>query len=239
MVDIKVTYETLFDLLRREKSKNELQEIDSTFYVDVVMYLRSKQNMLSNSSATVSRAEQEKIRIQLKNIKRILRELYEIREKKILNLAVSKVRTGSSLIDTSKLLNEERGLYEETVSILEKYKKGVLYRLTNYEIPSVSSHSTFQIRKEPEVVENDDLNEDESYPEPQVQNTQKIEIKQEVEKKEDIFDSENKKVKFLCNLPRFMGMDKKIYGPFEKGTTNELPSVVAELLYKKGRVEII
>lgn len=231
MANIKVTYETLFDLLRREKSKNELQEIDPTFYVDVVMYLKSKQDMLTNSSAMVSGAEQEKIRIQLKNIKRILRELYEIREKKILNLAMNKVKTGSNLIDTSKLLIEERGLFEECVSILEKYKKGILSRLTNYELPSVSFHSGFQIHSEPEInTENDE--------EP-THFSEKSEIKLEAEKKEEISFDENKKVRFLSNLPRFMGLDKKVYGPFEKGTVNELPANVAELLSKKGRVEIL
>ena len=233
MADIKVTYETLFDLLRREKSKNELQELDSTFYVDVVIYLKSKQIILNTDSSTVSRAEQEKIRIQLKNIKRILKELYEIREKKILNLAMNKVRTGSSLIDTSKLLNEERGLYEESVSILEKYKKGILSKLTNYELPSVKS-SNYSTPSET-FTESDEFDESEEFE----NNEKSVAFKIHETNEEPEIVSGSMKVKFLTNLPRFMGLDKKVYGPFEKGTTNELPSTVAELLSKKGRVEIV
>ena len=234
MADIKVTYETLFDLLRREKSKNEIQEMDPTFYVEVVMYLKSKQDILNTDSSTVSRAEQEKIRIQLKNIKRILRELYEIREKKILNLAMNKVRTGSSLIDTSMLLNEERGLDEESVMILEKYKKGILSRLTNYDLPNVKSEHFIPSAQTHSINEQEE-SEDYETEEKQIETPVLVQEKKE----EPELNAEITKVKFLSNLPRFMGLDKKVYGPFEKGTTDELPSSVAELLSKKGRVEIV
>ena len=46
MVEVNITYETLFDLLRRERSRNELQELEETFYEDVKKYLEEKQNML-------------------------------------------------------------------------------------------------------------------------------------------------------------------------------------------------
>jgi DNA replication initiation complex subunit (GINS family) len=42
MADVKITYETLFDLLRREKNRNELQQLDPSFYLDVVSYLKEK-----------------------------------------------------------------------------------------------------------------------------------------------------------------------------------------------------
>jgi DNA replication initiation complex subunit (GINS family) len=104
MVDVKITYETLFDLLRRERGRDEIQELDPGFYDDVLTYLTDKKAILDGISDPES-SEAEKTRIQLQNIKKIVKELYERREKKILLLAINKIRTGSNVIDTSFLMN--------------------------------------------------------------------------------------------------------------------------------------
>ena len=41
------------------------------------------------------------------------------------------------------------------------------------------------------------------------------------------------------NLPKFMGADKKVYGPFEKGEQVSLPKSISELLVSKGRADTI
>lgn len=38
---MKITYEFLFDLLRAEREKRYLQELDKTFYQDIVEYMKS------------------------------------------------------------------------------------------------------------------------------------------------------------------------------------------------------
>lgn len=202
MAEIKVTYETLFDLLRREKGRNELQDLDKSFYEDVSSYLQEKNKSLSTSS---SRGEQEKIKIQVKNVKKILKELYELREKKIINLASSKVRTNSNLIDTSKLLEKEKRFFEEACELFSKYKVEILERITG------------------EQFQSDVLVEQEKKEEP-------------APKKEEV-SSEEIKIKILNDLPRFLGTDKKIYGPFNKGDVATMPSATAELLLNKNRAE--
>ncbi len=227
MVDVKITYETLFDLLRREKGRNELQALDSSFYSDVMTYLKDKQKILTGqdtSSSLYSRGEHEKIKIQIKNIKKILTELYELREKKILNLAVNKVKTGSELIDTSNLLVEEKRFFSEACIFLEKYRTGVLEQILSLDFPSkefndfVSNASRVEEKKEEVKIEEKDYAE--SLP--------------VVASK-----SENLKVRLTCDLPKFIGTDKGIYGPFKKDEEAELPSAVAELLMKKGRATSI
>ncbi|PIN80004.1 hypothetical protein COV13_04370 [Candidatus Woesearchaeota archaeon CG10_big_fil_rev_8_21_14_0_10_32_9] len=235
MVDVKITYETLFDLLRREKGRNELQGLESTFYTDVITYLKDKQKILhgqDSKSPLYSRGEQEKIRIQIKNIKKILRELYELREKKILNLAVNKVKTGSDLVDTSNLLAEERSFFADACTLLDKYKQGVLEQtlmmesssidLKNYSEPIRASRSS-----------------DEDEEENTTENSPSNEFKPATELNSETSQSESVKIKVLCDLPKFVGTDKNIYGPFNKNDEAEVPSNIAMLLVKKGRASSI
>lgn len=224
MAEVKITYETLFDLLRRERGRNDLQALDATFYVDVVSYMKEKKQTLSDaeSGSSYSVAEQEKIKIQLKNVKKIIQELYETREKKILNLAMHKARTGSRLIDTSNMLGEEKKLFEESCEILKKYKEEIVGNLTRGELPSQAS-----------------------IPEPVSENKKNEQVEDEVsdaktEKQEDHTkdeSSEKVKVKISATLPKFVGLDKEIYGPFNPGDESDLPPQIAELLIKKGRAE--
>ena len=83
MTHIHITYETLFDLLRKERSLEDLQSLDPLFWSHVVTYLTERSEFLKQTSL----AEQEKTKLQLSNIKRILKEIYDHRERKIITLA--------------------------------------------------------------------------------------------------------------------------------------------------------
>ncbi len=127
-----ITYESLFDLLRREKDKLDLQPLDKTFYEDVVSYIGEKQKLLQKEQQELfSEEEKQKTEKQLINIKKILRELYERREKKIVNMAIDKSRTKSELIDNSAFLDAEKGLFGSLVDSLDKYREEILVKLIN------------------------------------------------------------------------------------------------------------
>jgi DNA replication initiation complex subunit (GINS family) len=109
---IRITYETLFDLLRREKNREELQALEPDFYEQARIYLQEKEALLSGKEDTsYFSTEKEKLKIQYQNIRRLLKELYEKREKKIISIALVKARTGSDIIDTSAMLPNEAAYY--------------------------------------------------------------------------------------------------------------------------------
>lgn len=87
---------------------------------------------------------------------------------------------------------------------------------------------------EPEVAENEEVIEQELAGEPEEKAPA-----EESQTEEKPASNGSLKVKFLSNLPKFMGLDKKVYGPYDKDSTGELPSNVAELLLKKGRAELV
>jgi DNA replication initiation complex subunit (GINS family) len=209
--EINITYETLFELFRREKTREELQKLDKNFFEDVVNYLKEKQAALNLPKNDIFAAEERrKAEMQLENIKNILKEFYEKREKKIINMALDMSRTGmgalnSEIVDTSAMLKEEKGLFDLLVKSLNNSRKGVLYNILEAKVP--------------------DIKEEEK------------EAKEEAEQKEEVKADPKKKIRFLQAVPKFIGTDLQEYGPFEKEDSAGLPAEIADILINKGRAE--
>ena len=91
--EVNITYETLFELLKREKDMTDLQKLDPNFFNDFVDYLNEKSKVLDKEDSLFSYDEKKKVEKQIDNAKRIIKEIYERREKKILNIALIKSRT--------------------------------------------------------------------------------------------------------------------------------------------------
>jgi len=211
MADINITYETLHELLRREKNREEIQKLEGSFLNDVAGYLKEKIELYSqqkNKNDLFAAEEGRKAELQLGNIKKILRELYEKREKKILQMAVDASRSSVSLIETANLLKEEKRIFDEIVFLLNKYRKGVLYHLME--------------GMEPNIVEEQKSEES------------KEEVKTAEESKET---KTTKLIRFVTAVPKFVGEDLEIYGPFEENDMANLPVKIADVLVGKGRAE--
>jgi len=243
MAEIKITYEALFDLLRREKGRGELQQLDATFYDDVKEYIQEKKKTLITSS---SRGEQEKIRIQLKNVKKILREIYELREKKIIILASSKVRTSSNLIDTSKVLLQEKELYKEACDLFQKYKTLILEKSLGEDASRYDYAPSKKTTKQEETIEernqetigerNQETTEGRTRETMKGRTQEKI-GREELNSKQEETDDEEMQLIILHDLPRFLGVDKKIYGPYKKGEITNMSNTTAKLLLDKKRAK--
>ncbi len=146
MDSIKITLETLYDILRNEKKREDLQKLENTFFIDVVNYLKEKNNFMEakkNEKSIFASGERDKLDYEIRSIKRILKEIYEKREKKIIDITINRSRTGSEIIDTSSMLKEEKEFYSEILKILDHFRKGVLQHLFIGEMPSVINPNLF------------------------------------------------------------------------------------------------
>ena len=216
--EVKITYETLYEILRREKSKDELQKLDESFFRDVLEYLKEKTQMLQDAAGKFdmfSVEERDNTQIQLHNIKKILKELYERREKKIIEMALNKSKTNSNIIDTSNLLAKEHELYNKTVKTLDSFRKDILFSLLEMKAPVTAEFKDVQ-PPEPEQTPSP-----EKTPEP-------------VPKPDPAFV----KVRFLQKVEQFVGKELELYGPFEPETAAELPKEIADILINKGSASI-
>jgi len=154
--EIKITYETLYEILRREKSKDELQKLDEPFFRDVLDYLREKASIVQEAAGKFdmfSVEEKENTQNQLNNIRRILKELYARREKKIIEMALNKSKTNSNIIDTTNLLAKEHELYNETVKTLDSFRKNILLALLDLKTPEIAQQSPPEPIPEPPTPE--------------------------------------------------------------------------------------
>ena len=232
MVDIRINYETLFDLLRREKNREELQTMDKDFYEQVLAYLKEKKDSLSKKDDELfASAEREKLKIQFQNIRRLIKELYERREKKIINMAMSRARTGSDVIDTSALLPSEKEFFNEQVMLFIKFKDKVLDRILTL--------------KEFDNAKPEAEQKDEQKPEPNAEQKEPDEQKEASVEPMSVtgFVSvslpDKKRIRITDSMPKFMGMKGEVLGPFNDGEEIELDSQIAELLVKRGKAEAV
>lgn len=150
MAEVIITYENLYEILRREKYRTELQKIDETFYQDVVKYLQEKTAILDSQSKKQSifaSTEVEKTQTQLKNVLKILKELYEKRENKIIQFALFCSRSKSAQ-DTSTMLPEEFALYSSVKDTLDLYRDGLLNTILQSRMPSIQASDPKDLKGE-------------------------------------------------------------------------------------------
>jgi len=229
--EVKITYETLYEILRREKSKDELQTLDESFFRDVLDYLQDKTKMIQEAAGKFdmfSVEERDNTQIQLNNVRRILKELYERREKKILEMALNKSKTNSNIIDTSNMLAKEHELYNQTVKLLDCFRKDVLFTLLELKTPVISEFKAAPPTPEPEPPTPEPI-PPEPTPEPPTP-----EPGPTPEPEPPTPESDKIKVKFLQKVEQFVGKELELYGPFEPEATAELPKEMADILINKG-----
>jgi DNA replication factor GINS len=166
-----ITYETLREYVTREKNSPKLIELPDNFFQEVRDYLENK--------AKVSEGKEDLW--ELDNSKRMLQDLLDARESKIVRLALVFVRAG---VTPGKVMAEEKEFFDSMVSNI----KG------------------FQDRRS-EFLEG---------------------------KKEGM-----ETIALLDEVPRFVGVNMKEYGPFRKGDIGRVPKDNSQLLISKGLAKLI
>ena len=202
--EITVTYETLFEILVREKGREEIQKLEETFFDDVVNYIEEKKAILEKNRHKSIFSEDESVAVmtQLENIKSIINELYDRRERKVLNMAINKARTKSGLINTSELLVEENQLFKELTALLSNFRSEHLNKLFN--------SKGHKLTEKP------------------VENT--TQFVKETELESEGFKADVMKVKFVTDVSKFAGTNLEEYGPFKPEDVAEVPEQIANIL---------
>ncbi|MDD5331342.1 MAG: hypothetical protein PHE43_00785 [Candidatus Nanoarchaeia archaeon] len=205
MAEVIITYETLYEILRREKFREELQKLNETFFQDIINYLKDKKTILESQQTKVSiftSVESSKTKKQIENTLKILKELYERREAKIIRMATFSSRSEENS-EVDSLLPEEKQLYLELKTTLDSYRQGILFNLLSEKMPEISKREVSKDLKTPENPKDTIL------------------------------------IKFIQAVPKFLGEDLNVYGPFEPEDIANLPAKTANLLIQKSRAESI
>jgi DNA replication initiation complex subunit (GINS family) len=126
MSDFNITYEFLFEIMRSEKNSSELQKLPDNFYELVVEYIKEKQDLLKKDDDLFSANEKKQVLTLLENLEKILTEIYNRREKKIIDLAIVKSKTKSGLIDTTNMLKYEVLFFEKVLITFDNFRNNLL-----------------------------------------------------------------------------------------------------------------
>lgn len=116
-----ITYNDLYEALRKERYSDDLQPLTKGFLKEVFEYLEDKKNFSDKEDSNGLFSDIAlKSKKKLENSMAIFKELLLRRRKKILNLAFVASETGISKKDFENLLDFEKDLFEDIVKSLEK-----------------------------------------------------------------------------------------------------------------------
>lgn len=149
-----ITYEALYEILRNEKFNDELQKISPEFYNQTIRYLNEKKAILEaqqNKTDIFSTTELKKTRKQLENINRILTELYEIRERKIVELAIYSSRSEEDFT-SANITKEESLLFESVKDIFKSFRKDILVNMLEGKLPKISHKKSKELNTSTEKI---------------------------------------------------------------------------------------
>ena len=210
--EVTITYETLFDILRREKNNEELQKLPEEFYEDTADYLKEKFNILEESKksdSSFSVVDKEKTAEDLLSIRKVLKELYNRREKKIIKVALDTAMINAPIGNTDSMLDYEMELFNRSIKLFRQFRVKVLEHLLEGKEPGHLNNYSKQEKSEEENPTNEDLSD-----EGQEDSTEE---EQDVNEDENSEEEDFVDVELLDDVPEFVGRELEVYGPFKKG----------------------
>lgn len=232
-----ISFEALFDALRAEKSREELQAMDKDFYKNTALYIKDKQDFVKYKANQVLTSEEfEKEQQQLANIKHIIRDLYDRRITKISMLALNASRISPDMVDMNLLLKEEKPLFQMLFKVFKLSRDNVLKPMLSGSIINTNSFSSNPLSKS-------DSNSHPFYPlvdKHRLNDNTATAITDNTNVKTSIAQESKPliMVRFVREVPRFSDREGNILGPFDVNDVAALPKYIADLLISKGRAEV-
>jgi DNA replication factor GINS len=168
-----ITFELIRKIQNEEQRLPKLCKLPDNFFKSISNYLEQKKQLTLKDDRRVA--------LELRNVERLIEDVFNRRERKILNSAIISARTG---IPPENLLEEERDFYNSITNLVKERR-------------DVGLKALLAGRKE-ELVS---------------------------------------LVVFKEEVPEFIGMDEKNYGPFKKGDIAKLPEENIKVLMERGLAE--
>lgn len=114
-----ITFELIRKIQREEQRTPKLTKLPEGFYQDVNSYLQQKRKIAESK-------EDRKIALEAKSIERLIEDIFNRRERKILNQALITARTD---IPPENLTENENGFFEALSSSIKERRKSALAQI--------------------------------------------------------------------------------------------------------------
>ena len=119
-----VSYNDLYEFLRKERYSEQLQPLSKKFVSDVSKYIGEKKEATKNEEDFFS-DEIVKLKKQLENANSIFKELMLLRKKKLLGLVFVASETGINKRDFDNMLDFEKELFDNIMASMEYAEKSL------------------------------------------------------------------------------------------------------------------
>jgi len=244
-----ISYDYLFNLLSREKSKQDLQDIEKSFYKTTLYLLNQKEKKICaqmSQQSLLSDSSFEKEKIQTSSIRKTFTDIINLRQKKVILLALMRSRIESTIINKELFTYEEESFFEDSVRLFRSFKSGLFNQdLSDFKIESQNKINSEELKSSDDTLKDDISTNSEGINKNSTDVDSNKEsnlnkISESLESKEELNINENSEminIKFLSKMSKFYGPKKEIYGPFSEDDEAEIPAIVANILIKKGRAE--
>lgn len=120
-----ITYNDLYEALRKEKYIPQLQLLTKNFFEDAAVYFKDKRAFGEKDGGDLFSDISMQNKKKLENAVALFKELLLLRRKKILNMAFVASETGVSKKDFENLVDFEGELFEDVTKSLEKAAKSL------------------------------------------------------------------------------------------------------------------
>lgn len=234
--DVIITFDTIFDLSRREKFRQEIQKVDAKFFDDVVRYFIDKQAIIEaqeKKKSVFAAAELDKTKAQLREAKLKINEIYTWRETKIVNAAIFQSRCTGKGLDMSALLPEELELFNSVQGMLSEYRDKILHQILNHEMPKICCRSNGNGNSAENAPEEESEAEQPKAVATEDTCLSPVSLPKALKTTSDTTDG-SCRISVKSRLPEFMGPDMNKYGPFNPGDNAEIPKEIAAMLVQSG-----
>ncbi|MBS3089941.1 hypothetical protein J4461_03625 [Candidatus Pacearchaeota archaeon] len=135
-----ITYNDLYEVLRKEKYNEQLQVLPKEFVKEVAIFFEEQKRQSSTESTTFFEGL-PKAKKQLENSVALFRELIVRRKKKLLNLVFVATETGILKRDYENMLTHEKDIFDQFIKIFENGDKQIAHALQSEPADNASENS--------------------------------------------------------------------------------------------------
>lgn len=119
---------TLMEIYRKERTSPYLQDVGKDFYKQLESYINEIYSKYEEHSKKGEISKLTVLLDEFKNIKAVINDLYEIRERKILLNALYYVKSGEE-VAVENLTSEEEAMLKKIAGILREQRSSVLEKI--------------------------------------------------------------------------------------------------------------
>lgn len=218
---------TLREIQRKERMSPYLQELGRDFYRELEGYVREVHSKYLTES---EEGEISKLSValgELENIRAIISDIYETREKKIVSNALYYVRSEDEM-GVENLTKEEEEMLRGIIEVLREKRASVLDRVIGERTSKTPPRRKLkeEVGEEAEVKAKPEAKEVEAEPvaKPGGEEGEKAKVIKAT-------------IRILKDLPSMVGVDGKVYGSFKREDITTLPEANARVLINQGAAE--